>query len=138
MQTQGRKQQGTASQTLLDVFESDSLAKQLAKLEYKRYPVPDKKSINQRPKHPGDNYLAGEATAIIAAREKAKDEKNEIKNKKGRRNTNNSISYTSDLASKGRLSKTSLQKKEQQQLTSEENKNKTNKAKKKDDEFYFF
>ena len=122
-------QEGTMSQTFLDVFESDTLCSTLVEQQpaYIHYPIAKQRSLNQRPAHEGHNMLSGEVRAI----QQARDAKNEKKNKKER---DNSIGHTSDLGSKARASKEKYRKEEKEQLASQENKNKTNKAKKKDDD----
>ena len=128
-------QGGTLSQTLVDVFESDDLMSELAEQpDYRHYPIPNQKSLHQRPAHEGHNFLCGKVSAIQQARERQEHAKNEKKNKKGRTNNDNSIAHTSDLGSKARSSKQRLKKLEKEHLASEENKNKTNKPKKKDDD----
>ena len=128
-------QEGTLSQTFLDVFESDDLVSQLAEqADYRHYPIPNQKSLHQRPPHEGHNFLSGKATAIQQARERKEHAKNEMKNKKGRTNNDNSIAHTSDLGSKARSSKPRYKKQAREYLASEETKNKTNKPKKKDED----
>ena len=122
-------QEGTMSQTFLEVFESDTLCSTLAQQQpaYINYPIAKQGMLHQRAAHEGHNMLSGEVRAI----QQARDAKNEKKNKKER---DNSIGHTSDLGSKARASKEKYRKEEKEQLASQENKNKTNKAKKKDDD----
>ena len=81
IQTQGRMQQGTLSKTLVDCFEDDTLVAKLATQPeaYRHYPIPSKKTVNQRAAHQGHNMLCGEAIQIQEAREKQEHAKHEKK-----------------------------------------------------------
>ena len=90
IQTQGLIQEGAMSQTFVNFYEDDNSVARLAEIpdnlnyanmtqlmkgvnsqgeyQYGSYPIENKSVLNQRPTHPGDNYLCATADQIQQAR----------------------------------------------------------------------